>query len=53
LIAELQRIGGLRGAFVIFVRADYGDDPAIALYSKLGTREDVIHFDLAVPPASP
>jgi aminoglycoside 3-N-acetyltransferase I len=33
---------------VIFVQADYGDDPAIALYTKLGSREDVIHFD--IPP---
>jgi aminoglycoside 3-N-acetyltransferase I len=36
-----------RGAWVIYVQADYGDDPAIALYSKLGTREDVMHFDIA------
>jgi aminoglycoside 3-N-acetyltransferase I len=34
---------------VIFVQADYGDDPAIALYSKLGTREEVLHFDIPVP----
>jgi aminoglycoside 3-N-acetyltransferase I len=30
------------------VQADLGDAPAIALYSKLGTREDVLHFDIAV-----
>ena len=24
----------------------YGDDAAIALYTKLGKREDVMHFDL-------
>jgi aminoglycoside 3-N-acetyltransferase I len=47
MIAELRRIGALRGAYVIFVQADYGDDPAIALYTKLGAREDVIHFDIA------
>jgi len=35
-----------RGAYVIFVQADPGDDPAIALYEGLGTREDVLHFDL-------
>ena len=29
------------------VQADYGDDPAIALYTKLGVREDVMHFDIA------
>jgi aminoglycoside 3-N-acetyltransferase I len=48
LIRELQRIGARRGAYVIFVPADLGDDPAIELYSKLGTREDVLHFDIPV-----
>ena len=24
----------------------YGDYPAIALYPELGTREDVMHFDI-------
>jgi ribosomal protein S18 acetylase RimI-like enzyme len=47
MIEELRRIGASRGAYVIFVQADYGDDAAIALYTKLGTREDVIHFDIA------
>lgn len=49
LIEELQAIAAGHGASVIFVQADHGDDPAIALYSKLGTREDVLHFDIAVP----
>ena len=49
LIAALRRIGTARGAYVIFVQADHGDDPAIALYTGLGTREDVLHFDIAVP----
>jgi aminoglycoside 3-N-acetyltransferase I len=48
LIRELQRIGARRGAYVIFVQADHGDDPAIELYTKLGTREDVLHFDIPV-----
>jgi aminoglycoside 3-N-acetyltransferase I len=52
MLAELQRIGALRGAYVIFVQADYGDDPAIALYTRLGVREDVIHFDIATVPPS-
>ena len=47
LIDALRRIGKARGAYVIFVQADYGDDAAIALYTKLGTREDVMHFDIA------
>jgi aminoglycoside 3-N-acetyltransferase I len=48
LIEELKRIAALRGAWVVFVQADAGDEPAIALYSKLGRREDVHHFDIAV-----
>ena len=46
LIEALKRIAAALGAYVIYVQADYGDDPAIALYTKLGTREDVIHFDI-------
>lgn len=49
LIMELRRAAAGLGAYVIFVQADYGDDPAIALYEGLGTREDVMHFDIAVP----
>jgi aminoglycoside 3-N-acetyltransferase I len=49
LIEELQQIAAERGAWVIYVQADYGDDPAVALYTKLGQREDVMHFDIAVP----
>lgn len=48
LIAELRRIAAARGAWVVFVQADYGDDPAVALYTGLGTREDVMHFDIPV-----
>ena len=46
LIRELQVIAIERGAYVIFVQADKSDPPAISLYSKLGRREDVLHFDL-------
>ena len=49
LIRHLQQIASRRGAWVIFVQADHGDDPAISLYSKLGTREEVLHFDIGVP----
>ena len=48
LIQELKRIAASRGAYVILVQADPGDDPAIALYTKLGAREDVLHFDIAI-----
>lgn len=46
LIHELKRIAAARGAYVIFVQADLGDEPAIALYTKLGVGEDVLHFDI-------
>ena len=48
LIGALQPIGRAHGAWVIYVQADHGDEPAIALYTKLGVREDVLHFDIAV-----
>ena len=46
LIGDLGDIARDRGAWVIYVQADYGDDPAIQLYTKLGVREDVMHFDI-------
>ena len=46
LIVALKPIAASRGAKVIFVQADYGDDAAIALYTRLGRREDVMHFDI-------
>jgi aminoglycoside 3-N-acetyltransferase I len=46
LISALQREAKRRGACVVFVQADLGDDAAIALYTKLGVREDVLHFDI-------
>lgn len=51
LIEELKRIAAARDAWVIYVQADHGDDPAIALYTRLGAREDVLHFDIPVEPA--
>jgi aminoglycoside 3-N-acetyltransferase I len=49
LIERLQLIARERGAWVIFVQGDYGDDPALTLYRKLGVQEEVLHFD--IPPA--
>lgn len=46
LIRHLQRLSRELGARVIFVQADHGDEPAIALYTKLGSGEDVLHFDI-------
>jgi aminoglycoside 3-N-acetyltransferase I len=48
LIRTLRGIASDRGAYVIFVQADRGDEPAIRLYESLGTREDVHHFDIPV-----
>ncbi len=47
LVERLKKLAAARGIYVIFVQADPGDDPAIALYSKLGVREDVLHFDIS------
>ena len=49
LIEHLKPIAAARGAWVIYVQADPVDAPAVALYAKLGAREDVLHFDIAVP----
>jgi aminoglycoside 3-N-acetyltransferase I len=46
LIDHLRGIARERNAWVIYVQADYGDDPAVQLYTKLGAREDVMHFDI-------
>lgn len=50
LIERLQQEAARRGAWVIYVQADTGEDdaPAIALYEKLGVREEVLHFDIPV-----
>ena len=49
MIRHLQTIAAARGAWVMFVQADQGDDPAIALYESLGDREEVLHYDITVP----
>ena len=47
LIDALRPIAIAAGAWVIYVQADLEDEPAVALYTKLGSREDVLHFDIA------
>ena len=47
LINHLRSIAREAGAWVIYVQADHGDEPAIKLYESLGVREDVLHFDIA------
>lgn len=46
LLQHLCRIAEERGASSVFVQADYIDAPAIALYTKFGSREEVLHFDI-------
>jgi aminoglycoside 3-N-acetyltransferase I len=48
LIEALQPLARACGAEIIFIQAEVVDEPAIALYSKLGTKMDVMHFDIAV-----
>lgn len=49
LIDALKPIARSSGGWVIFVQADVVDEPAVALYGKLGVSEDgVYHFDIPV-----
>jgi len=50
LVEHLRGIAARHGAWVIYVQADRGDTPAMALYDKLGAREEVLHFDIPVEP---
>jgi len=53
LIDEIRNIAAQRRAYVVFVQADTGveDEAAISLYTKLGRREEVLHFDIPVDAA--
>lgn len=46
LIQKMQEIAKAIGAYVVMVQAEPEDEPAVALYSKLGSREDILSFDL-------
>ncbi len=48
LIDRVRTIGKERSAWVVFVQADKDDMPPVNLYTKLGVREDVHHFDIPV-----
>ncbi len=54
LIRTAGEAGAAAGAHVMFIQADHGDEAPIALYDKLGRREEVLHFDIPVggPPAT-
>lgn len=47
LIQHLRDHARSIGAWVVYVQADPIDAPAVALYEKLGVREEVLHFDIA------
>ena len=46
LLEHLRSLAAARGAWIIFIQADQGDDPAIALYSRFGAPEPVVSFDI-------
>jgi aminoglycoside 3-N-acetyltransferase I len=48
LIEELKSLAAERNTYVIFVQADLRDAAAIALYTRLGTRAEVLHFDIGI-----
>jgi aminoglycoside 3-N-acetyltransferase I len=48
MIQHLKDVARARRAWVIYVQADYGDEPALALYGSLGVREEVLHYDIGV-----
>lgn len=52
LIEHLREIAVQRGAWVVYIKSDYADGPATALYEKLGIREEVLHFGIPVRPQS-
>jgi aminoglycoside 3-N-acetyltransferase I len=48
MIEHLGRIAARYGAAAVYVQAHPEDEPAVRLYSKLGVRQDVLHFDIAM-----
>lgn len=54
LMEELKEIAAGRGAHLVFVQTGtrVEDEPAVALYTRFGEREDVVHFDIAVEGAA-
>jgi aminoglycoside 3-N-acetyltransferase I len=46
LIRTLHGLAADIGVSTVYVQAEPEDEPAVALYTRLGTRADVFHFDL-------
>lgn len=53
LLMELKKIAAARGAYLVFIQAERDDEPAVAVYSKLGTRLEALHFEIAVEQPDP
>jgi aminoglycoside 3-N-acetyltransferase I len=49
LLDAVRAVAVARGAWAVYVQADRADAPAVALYSKFGRAENVLHFDLLPP----
>lgn len=50
MIEKIRQIAAERGAWVVVIQADLGDEAPIALYDKLGVREQVLQFDIQPRP---
>lgn len=48
LINAVQPIAREMGAWVIFIQAEWDDEAPVALYTKLGKKENIHHFDIPV-----
>ncbi len=48
LMGRAREIALAAGAEGMFVQADPEDGPAVAIYSGMGVREDVLHFDMGI-----
>ena len=46
LIQHTRTIARKRGAWVVYIQAEDGDEAPIAVYSKLGKQEKVVHFTI-------
>ncbi len=46
LIGRLREIAKAQGAWTVMIQADWNDKIPVTLYSKLGKREDIHHFDI-------
>ncbi len=47
LINAVRHVAAEVGAWVVFIQADQGEPAPDSLYSKLGNREETLHFDMS------